>query len=198
MILEVGCGSGMLARRFINNEYDYMGLDLYYEMLEIACSEVRSGCFFQGDMRKLEFDRQFDAVLITGRSIAYVTDNRGIMDTLEGVHKALKDNGLFVFGVFEANAIFDNFDDFEQTIELNNKIVRRLSRMEKNLSTGWTYDWYAKYIIEEGNSTTEFDDVTTLRAFTRDEIRLFLKLSNFALKEIIEEGKAFTLVAKKS
>ena len=26
-ILEIGCGSGMLARRFLNNGYDYLGLD---------------------------------------------------------------------------------------------------------------------------------------------------------------------------
>lgn len=35
-VLEVGCGSGMLARRFIESGYDYHGLDLSNEMLDIA------------------------------------------------------------------------------------------------------------------------------------------------------------------
>ncbi len=197
-ILEIGCGSGMLARRFLANGYEYLGLDLYIEMLDIARREVHSDQFIQCDMRNLSFDRQFDSILITGRSLAYVIDNQGIMETLKGVHKSIKENGLLVFGVFNANQIFDNFNDFEQNIEHNGKKIRRISHLEKNLSTGWTYDWFAKYIIEQDDKITEFDDITTLRAFTRDEIALFLKLTGFNIEELIDEGKAFTLIAKKT
>ena len=197
-ILEIGCGSGMLARRFLKNGYDYLGLDLYNEMLDIARNEVSAGEFMQCDMRNLAFDPQFDAVLITGRSIAYVTDNKGILDTFAGIHKSLKDRGLLVFGVFEANGIFDNFNDFEQNIEHGNKRIRRISKLRKNLETGFTYDWQAKYVIEENGIVSEFDDLTTLRAFTKDEILLFLKLSDFKVKEIIDEPKTITLIAEKT
>jgi SAM-dependent methyltransferase len=196
-ILEIGCGSGMLANRFLSNGYDYLGLDLFSEMLEIARTQTGSDRFTQGDMRNLSFEMQFDSTLITGRSIAYITDNQGIFDTLAGVYKSLKERGLFVFGVFEANAIFDNFNDFEQNIDHNNKKIRRISKLKKNLQTGWTYDWYAKYIIEENGNLSEFEDLTTLRAFTKDEISLFLKLSDFEIREIIEEPKAFTVICLK-
>jgi len=196
-ILEIGCGSGMLARRFLDNGYDYLGLDLFNEMLDIARSEVKSDRFVQCDMRNLSFNQQFDAVLITGRSIAYVIENQGILDTLTGIHQSLKVNGLLVFGVFEANGIFDNFNDFEQDIAHNNKRLKRISKLKLNLATGWTYDWFAKYIIEENEKSTEFDDVTTLRCFTKDEISLFLKLTGFKIKEIIEEEKTFTVLAER-
>jgi SAM-dependent methyltransferase len=197
-ILEIGCGSGMLARRFLKNGYDYLGLDLFNEMLEIARYEVNSDRFIQCDMCNLAFNKQFDSVLITGRSISYVIENKGIVDTLTGVHKSLKDKGLFVFGVFEANGIFDNFNDFEQTIEHNNKKIRRVSQLKKNLTTGWTYDWFAKYVIEQDGKLSEFDDITTLRAFTKDEILLFLKLTGFMIKEIIDEVKTYTIIAEKN
>lgn len=197
-ILEIGCGSGMLARRFLENGYDYLGLDLFNEMLDIARREVKSDRFVQCDMRNLSFDQPFDAILITGRSISYVIENQGILDTLKGVHQSLKENGLFVFGVFDANQIFDNFDDFEQNIEHNNKKIKRISHLEKNLTTGWTYNWFAKYIIEQDNQLLEYDDITTLRAFTKDEIALFTKLAGFDNEEIIDDGKAFTIVARKS
>jgi SAM-dependent methyltransferase len=196
-ILEIGCGTGMLARRFLKDGYQYLGLDLFSEMLDIARSEVKSQRFVQGDMRNLSFDREFEAVLITGRSIAYVTDNKDIMDTLAGINKSLTDKGLLVFGIFDANTLFDNFNDFEQTIEHNNKRIRRTSRLKKNLETGWTYDWHAKYIIEQDGKSSEFDDITTLRAFTRDEVLLFLKLTGFHAEEIITEEKAFTFIATK-
>jgi len=196
-ILEVGCGSGMLARRFLKNGYNYLGLDLFKEMLDIARNEVKVDTFIQCDMRNLTFFEEFDSVLITGRSIAYVTENKGIIDTLLGVHRSLKNKGLFVFGVFEANGIFDNFNDFEQDIEHNNKRIRRISKLKKNLETGWTYDWYAKYIIEENGKVSEYDDLTTLRSFTKDEILLFLKLTGFRVKEIIDEEKTITFITEK-
>ena len=197
-ILEIGCGSGMLASLFMDNGYDYLGLDLSSEMLDIARREVKSDRFIQCDMRNLSFNQQFDAILISGRSIAYVTDNQGIIDTLSGIHKSLMDSGLLIFGVFNANEIFENFNDFEQNIEHNGKKIRRISHLEKNLLTGWTYDWSAKYTIEQDNEISEYDDITTLRAFTRDEIALFIKLTGFCIEEITEEGKAFTIIAKKN
>ena len=194
-ILEVGCGSGMLAHRFLKNGYDYTGVDLFNEMLKIARTEVPSGLFVQADMRNLSFDQQFDAVLITGRSISYVIENRGIMDTLHGIHKSLRDGGILVFGFFEANGIFDNFNDFEQLIEHGKKKIRRISKLKMNLETGWTYDWHATYIIEDNGEVATYDDLTTLRAFTKDEMLLFLKLSGFQVKEAIDEGKTLTIIA---
>jgi len=196
-ILEVGCGSGMLARRFLENGYDYLGLDLSNEMLDIARRELKSDNFIQSDMRMISFDQQFEAILITGRSIAYITDNKGIIDTLTGIHRALINNGLLVFDVFDAHQIFDNLDDFEQIIEHNGKKIRRISKLNKNLSSGWTYDWSAKYIIEQNNELTKYDDMTTLRAFTRDEVNLFMKLTGFNCEEIRDEGRMFTIIAKK-
>ena len=102
-----------------------------------------------------------------------------------------------MFGVFDAKQIFDNFGDFEQNIEHGNKKIRRISHLEKNLATGWTWDWTAKYIIEQDGKVSEYDDLTTLRAFTRDEIELFLKLAGFGIEKVIDEGKAFTIVARK-
>ncbi len=195
-ILEVGCGSGMLARRFMTGGYDYLGLDLYHEMLDIARAETGSDRFVQCDMRKINFDRQFDAVLITGRSLAYVTENMGIVDTMQGIHKALKDHGLFVFGVFNAPEIFENFNDFEQHYETKSGKITRKSQLEMNLATGWTYDWTAQYIVESHGKTEVFDDLTTLRAFTEDEILLFLTLTGFICKEVIREAKTFTLIAE--
>ena len=196
-ILEVGCGSGMLARRFLKNGYNYFGVDLFNEMLNIARNEINIDAFIQSDMRNLSFDRKFDSILITGRSLAYVTENKGVIDTFNGIHNLLEEKGVFVFGVFEANGIFDNFDDFEQDIQHNNKRIRRISTLKKNLNTGWTYDWFAKYIIDENGDISEYDDLTTLRAFTKDEILLFLKLTDFKVKELIEEDKTITLITEK-
>ena len=63
--------------------------------------------------------------------------------------------------------------------------------------TGWTYDWSAKYIIEQDSKISEYEDLTTLRTFTKDEILLFLKLTDFRVGEVIEEFKTLTIIAEK-
>jgi len=196
-ILEVACGTGMLAVRFLDNGYDYLGVDISHQMLDIARAKIKTDVFVQCDMRKLPFYDRFDAVLLTGRSVSYITENQGIIDTLAGIHHSLKNNGIFVFGIFEANAIFDTMNDSEQIFELNNKKIKRINTLRMNLKTGWTYDWHAKYFIEHDGMVSEFADDSTLRAFTRDEILLFLKLAGFKVKDIIEEDKVMTLITEK-
>jgi hypothetical protein len=52
-----------------------------------------------------------------------------------------------------------------------------------NLTTGWTYNWIAKHIIKESGKTSEFDNLTTLRAFTKTTYYFF-----FETDRIYERG----------
>ena len=197
-ILEIGCGSGMLARCFLKDGYDYLGLDLHNEMLSVAKEEIKSDCFVQGDMRKLSFNQEFDAILITGCSISYIIHNLEIMNTLKGIYNALKNNGIFIFDSFEAHGIFNNMKDFNQDIQHGDKRIQRINKLEKNLETGWTWDWKAQYIIEYQDEVSEYNDLTTLRAFTKDEIKLFLKMANLKVIDVIDEQSAMTLITKRN
>ena len=76
--------------------------------------------------------------------------------------------------------------------------IQRISKLKLNLNSGWTYDWFAKYIVEEGGKKSSYEDLTTLRAFTKDEINLFLKLTGFKVLEWIDEPKTFTIIADNS
>jgi SAM-dependent methyltransferase len=196
-VVEIGCGSGLLAKRMIHAGYDYLGVDLYNEMLEIAKAETHSTRFIQCDMRHLHLNETFDCALITGRSLAYIITNPGIISTFRGINRALWNKGLLIFDSFDANKIFENFiEESEQVIKCGNKTITRKNTLKKNLATGWTWDFSAKYIIEENNERQEYDDFSTLRAFTKEEIRLFLKLTGFNLLEVVQDN-VLTYIAKK-
>ena len=196
-IVEIGCGTGLLAKRLIEAGYDYLGIDFYNEMLEIARKETQTDCFNQGDMRHLQLDQTYDCALITGRSLAYVILNPEIISTFMGINKVLNDKGLVIFDAFDANKIFENFkEESEQVVHNGNKTITRKNKLKKNLATGWTWDFMAKYIIEENNERVEYDDISTLRAFTTDEISLFLKLTGFDLIELIQDN-VLTFIAEK-
>jgi len=198
-ILEAGCGSGNLAKYLVNAGYDYIGCDLSGDMLKIARENNRNVQFLQRDMRELGFDGNFDAVLITGRSFTYMTRNDDVRRCLGSVHKSLKPAGILIFDNFNASELFLNFEShMEYASEYNGKVYRRVSDNSFNMETGWTWNWDAKYYIEkDGNEIEAVEDKSVLRAFTEDELKLFLKLCGFDIIKVIKEGVAITMVSQK-
>lgn len=197
-VLEVGCGSGNLAPYFLKAGYEYVGLDLYNEMLQIARKNHPEGQFVQGDMRELNLEQVFDSIIITGRSFGYLITNKDVMSALKSVHRTLKEKGILIFDSFKADDILPNLKkEFAQDVEVKDMKCKRVNRTSLNLETGWTWNWEADYHIEKkGQKKKIIKDKTVLRAFTEDELKLFLQLNGFEVLEIIKED-IFTFVAGK-
>jgi len=198
-ILELGCGSGNLASYFLRSGYDYTGVDLYDSMLKIANKVEPAAKFIQGDMRQLNFENEFDAIIITGRSFTYMTKNDDVNKALNSIHRSLKENGKLIFDNFDAEKIFGNFNREEIIFETEyeNRKYKRVSKNSMNLETGWIWNWQATYYIVENNKTKTIMDNSILRAFTEDELGLFLKINQFEVLKIIKENSAIKMVAKK-
>lgn len=199
-VLEAGCGSGNLAKYIVEAGYDYVGCDLSEDMLGIARENNQDVRFFQRDMRELGFDGDFDAVLITGRSFTYMTRNDDVRRCLDSVHRSLKPAGVLVFDNFNASELFSNFQNhMEHVSECNGKVYRRISDNSFNLKTGWTWNWDAKYYVEkDGSEIKAVEDKSVLRAFTEDELELFLKLCGFNIINVIKDGAVITIAAQKA
>jgi SAM-dependent methyltransferase len=197
-LLEIGCGSGNLAPFFLEEGYDYTGLDLYEEMIEIAREVEPRAHFVQGDMRQLQVPDRFDAILITGRSFAHLITNEEVMNTLHSVHHTLNREGLFLFDSFNAEHIFKDFRrHFTQTATCEGREYRRVSTNTRNLKTGWAWNWNATYYIKEEGNTKIIEDTSVLRGFTEDELSLFLHIHHFTPLNIHIKGSAIIVIAQK-
>ena len=94
--------------------------------------------------------------------------------------KALKRGGILVFDNFDAEAIFRNFRTrSREKVKAGGKTFVRDSKMSMNLKTGWTWNWDAVYVVDNGKRKRTVRDRSVLQAFTRDELRLFLALVGF-------------------
>lgn len=196
-VLELGCGSGTLARHFLDAGYDYTGMDIAPEMLAIAKSEVPGARFIRGDMRRFSLTKKFDAVLICGRSFAYMTTNQDVRGALRSIHRVLKAEGILMFDNFNAVTLFKEFSNrITQKVKAGGKTFIRRSDNSLNLKTGWTWNWDARYVIKEGGKTRTFRDRSVLRAFTQDEMDLFLTLARFAPLSIRKQAVAMFIVAQ--
>jgi SAM-dependent methyltransferase len=197
-ILELGCGSGNLASFFLKAGYNYTGLDLFKEMIKIAKKAEPKAKFVQGDMRNISLKGRFDAILITGRSFTYLTTNDDIMNALESIHKTLKKNGTLIFDNFNAEAIFKDFKKpIVQYASFKGTRYKRITKKKINLKTGWAWDLDETYYINKNGKTKIIKDTDTLRAFTLDELKLFLKLNNFEVLRNSKQDFAILTFAKK-
>src|SRR5258708_20022954 len=102
-VLEIGCGTGNLAIRLIENRFRYTGLDLSDQMLAIARREYPNGEFVKGDMRDFILPQKFEAAIITGRTISYLLSNKDVYGSFINLHKHLNSKGILCFDCIDAN-----------------------------------------------------------------------------------------------
>ena len=197
-VLELGCGSGNLGHRLVQANYNYLGLDLFPEMVINTREYSPNIKVQQGDMRSFELNTEFDVIIISGRSFCYLTTNEDVFRCLIHVFNHLKHDGKLIFDNFYAPVIFSDFQtSMEQEATFQTRKYKRISNNSPNFQTGWTWNWDAKYIVEENNQIEEYHDKSILRAFTEDELQLFLNICGYNIIESKKEAIAIWTVAQK-
>jgi SAM-dependent methyltransferase len=112
-ILDLGCGTGNHAISLAQRGYHVTGVDRSSEMLKHAkakaqakCAESKGGLqFIKGDVRFLELDQTFDAVIMMFAVLGYQWSNPDLCSTLRTVRQLLKPGGLFIFDMWYGPAV---------------------------------------------------------------------------------------------
>lgn len=112
-LLDVGCGTGVMAAKFARQGYDVSGVDLSEEMLAIASerfmNEKLAIPLFCQSMDELDGFSDLNVVTIPIDSLNYLADEEAVVATFEHIHAALCDGGHLFFDVhslFKMDAIF--------------------------------------------------------------------------------------------
>lgn len=181
-VLEIGCGSGHLAQRFVAAGYDYTGVDISPQMLELARKRCADARFEQADMRALQLNRTFDAVLITARSLSYILTNADVLSTFRHLANHLSPTGTLHFDVIDAHSFMTGLNPatvVEHRAVYDGQTYLRQSRYTPTLDTGFTWNWHSDFFIEQAGQPLKpvATDEATLRAFLPDEISLLLQLA---------------------
>ncbi|GAA4278839.1 class I SAM-dependent DNA methyltransferase [Aquimarina mytili] len=185
-VLEYGCGTGNLASRFLTSGFEYLGIDLNREMLDIAKKNLPNDNFVLGNLKTFQSDQKFDCALITGRTISYLINNEEVLESFKSIAKNVKNNGVLIFDAIDASSMFEDFDEEKKEITVGNYV--RIGTSAPNLKTGWTWDWSSEYFEKKENELKSLGkDHAVVRAFIKDEIKLFLAMSGFELLEVIDK-----------
>jgi SAM-dependent methyltransferase len=104
-VLDLGCGTGRHAIKFVEKGYSVVGIDRSPEMIakaqvhrEQLFPHIRERVTFeQGDIRDLRLGRQFDAVVALFHVMSYQVSNDDLIAAFTTTKKHLRDNGVFIF-----------------------------------------------------------------------------------------------------
>ncbi len=104
LLLDLGCGTGLITLELARRSYDMTGVDVSPEML----GEARAAAFDAGitdvlwlcqDMRAFELFGTVDAVISTCDAVNYLLSPADLDKCFSLVHNYLVPDGLFVFDV---------------------------------------------------------------------------------------------------
>jgi SAM-dependent methyltransferase len=123
-ILDLACGFGRHTNRLAALGHRVTGIDYMPGFLEIArknAAELGLDVYYrQGDMRTVDFQEEFDRVVLLFTSFGYFEDNEN-EDVLRNMVKALKPNGLLLLDIpnrdvflkdIPPSSVFEKGNDF--------------------------------------------------------------------------------------
>jgi SAM-dependent methyltransferase len=103
-IVEIGCGSGRLARRLSAAGYDVRGFDISPAMVRLARTVAPRARFGVGSLTRIRIPR-CDAVIALGEVVTYAPGGLAALSRFfTRVHDALPPGGLLIFDFMESAA----------------------------------------------------------------------------------------------
>jgi SAM-dependent methyltransferase len=179
-ILDVGCGLGLHAIELTRRGYLVVGLDLSLPMLSRAGDEAQDlGLkinFLHADMREMNFDGSFDAVLCWGTTFGYFDDDSN-KRVVERLHRALKPRGVLLLDVVNRDYVIRSqpnliwFEGDGCICMEESKFNYFLSRLEVKRTV----------MLDDGRQR---DSVYTLRSYALHELGLLLHQQGFRVAEV--------------
>ena len=128
-VLDLCCGTGHLARYFLERGYRVTGSDLSEAMLDLAREKNKDyidagqARFFQADAARIETDERYDLVFSTYDALNLLPDLDDLKSCFQCVFKVMTERSMFVFDLVTRRCLrlYDgvNYKSFPNSVVMN-------------------------------------------------------------------------------
>lgn len=178
-ILDLACGHGRHANRLAQRGYDVTGIDKSEEFLQEARKRAENfevePKFIQADMRKLDYQEEFDRVILMFTAFGYFDDKMNLQ-VLKNINSALKPEGVFCFDIMNRDYILKNFLPYI-VVEKNEDLMIDRNRFDSE--TGYLHN--RRIVIRDGKRK---DKPFLLKLYNPTEIKMWLEKASFIIKNM--------------
>lgn len=176
LVLELGCGTGVLTRKLAAKGYDMIGVDYSEDMLEIAMDHRQEGediLYLLQDMREFELYGTVRAAVSICDSMNYIVEYQDLVQVMKLVNNYLDPGGIFIF---DLNTPYK----YEEILGENTFAENRPegSFIWENYYDGETgineYD-LTLFVREEEGIYRKFEETHYQRAYELEQVRRAIK-----------------------
>ena len=120
IVLELGCGTGVMTELLAESGYDMIGVDDAEEMLSVAREKQDSEqiLYLQQDMRSFELYGTVRAVVSICDCMNYLLEEEDLLKTFQLVNNYLDPDGIFIF---DFNTIYKYKEVMGDTVIAENR-----------------------------------------------------------------------------
>lgn len=183
-VLDMTCGTGSQVFYLAERGYEVIGSDFSPALIEQAQSKAkkmnRNITFIDGDMRNIKVGK-FDAVITIFNAIGHLA-KADFETALQNIHTNLKDSGVYIFDIFNLQAITDDvIDNFKMDIQnvVNGANIRNIQHSEIDRQNGFLIS-HDHYTLSKDDGDTEiYKNSFSLQIYTAKELQGMLERNGF-------------------
>lgn len=179
-VVDLGCGSGILAREVTDAGYDVVGIDLSADMVELARASAPGAAFTVGSIHDVDLPADCVGVTAIGEVLNYATDERAGLEATrrlaERIHTALAPGGVWLLdlsgpGRAGPTGTFKQFHRYDTwclgMTATEHPDDRRLDRE------------ITIFAVESDGRYRRIEELHVLRLYERDELAATLRAAGF-------------------
>lgn len=190
LILDLGCGTGIISEKLSEYGYELIGIDNSEEMLSVALDKkYLSGhdiLYLCQDMREFELYGTVKAVVCICDSLNYILKNDELVKIFQLVNNYLDPKGLFIFDITTEK----KFDQIADCVIAENREECSFIWENSYEKTSKINQYDLTLFIKDDNGKYDKVEETHIqKVYTLDEIKEALNLSGL---EFIGEYHDFT------
>jgi len=179
-ILDVACGYGRHAFELVQRGYNVTGLDLSLPLLLRAAEESKRRSlpvkFVQGDMREMEFEKQFDGAYSMLTSFGYFDEDTNLR-VAERIGRALKPGARFLLDIVNRDYVVS---DLPVRVWWEGTGCVVLEEVDFNYHTSRIVT-HRSIVFEDGR---QLEQEISVRAYSLHEIGRLLRQAGFRVIDV--------------
>jgi len=196
-ILDLCRGHGRHLLSLVKAGYEMTGLDLSQKALNLlkvnAKKQKLNVRIIRGDMRRIPFENEFDAVINMFTAFGYLENDQEDLKVLKSVNQALKPGGKFLIDVLSKDWVLANFQSKSWRKAGKFILLEEAIHNSKN-----TINITKNIIIDSKGRRHEF--IIELLLYSLKELRRVLKKVGLKVVKTYSNtlnGKAYTKASKR-
>jgi ubiquinone/menaquinone biosynthesis C-methylase UbiE len=182
-LLDMACGTGTHAKKFVDNGFRVTGVDVNSEMLKLAKKKTKKASFVEGSMQSFKSKKKFDVITCLFTAINYNKNVSELKSTIKNFSNLLNKGGIVIFDLGLIKGKEDKKTGaFIDTYSEDNLQIARISQWNPSRENSDIYNAnFLMLIKDKGKVDFEIDE-HELGIFSVEEIKSIMENNGFAVK----------------